>query len=169
MRIVHYLMNVRLRDGGVARAVLDLCSMLAAAGEEVTLLCAEDDDAPEAWRAGGPGFPTAVRIGASGAGGLLPASARRAAAACIARADIVHLHGMWELSNYQIARLCRRAGTPYIYSPHGMLDDWAMGVRTPKKRLVLSLAGTRVLERAKYVHFASAGEMEDSRRRIGHR
>ena len=78
----------------------------------------------------------------------------------------MHLHGMWELSNYQVASICRRAGVPYVYSPHGMLDDWAMGLGGGKKRLVLALAGRRALAGARRVHFAARGEMEQSSARL---
>jgi glycosyltransferase involved in cell wall biosynthesis len=167
VKIAHFLMNVRLRDGGVVRAVLDLCALLAAGGDDVTLMCCGEAEIPGSWRTAGPGVPRVENLGEPGRGGLLGGAALGRAAAVLEGSDAVHLHGMWELSNYQIARACRRAGKPYIYSPHGMLDDWAMGVRSGKKRLVLALAGRRVLERARYVHFAAAGEMEDSRKRIG--
>lgn len=108
-----------------------------------------------------------MNLGPSGRAGLLPRAALARASEAIAAVDAVHLHGMWELSNYQVAAACRRAGKPYIYSPHGMLDDWAMGIRPLKKKIVLGTVGRRVLERARFVHFAAAGELEDSRKRIG--
>ncbi|RVB80569.1 MULTISPECIES: glycosyltransferase [unclassified Mesorhizobium] len=49
--------------------------------------------------------------------------------------DIVHVHGIWmhpSRSVLQWARLTRR---PYLISPHGMLDPWAVRNSALKKRL----------------------------------
>ena len=167
MKIAHYLMNVRLRDGGVVRAVLDMCALLASGGDQVSLMCCGEAEIPDAWRSPTGAVPKIVNLGTPGPAGLLSRAALSRASEVIGDADAIHLHGMWELSNYQAAAVCRRVGKPYIYSPHGMLDDWAMGIRPFKKQIVLRAVGRRVLERARYVHFAAAGEFEDSRKRIG--
>ena len=163
---MHYLQNVRLRDGGVVRAVLDLCTLLASAGHEVTLLCCGEPETPSGWSADTPRSPKVVSLGPPGAAGLLPGRVLAAATPELQKADVVHLHGMWELSNHQLAAACRRLGRPYIFSPHGMLDDWSMSLRPLKKRAVLTLAARRTLERAACVHFAAQGEMEQASKRF---
>ena len=37
MRILHYLPRIHLSEGGVVRAVLDICALLAGEGHDVTL------------------------------------------------------------------------------------------------------------------------------------
>ena len=49
MKILHYLPRIRLIEGGVVRAVLDLCTLLARAGHQVTLAVCDDADAPVEW------------------------------------------------------------------------------------------------------------------------
>jgi glycosyltransferase involved in cell wall biosynthesis len=43
-----------------------------------------------------------------------------------------------------------------------MLDDWAMSIKTLKKRLTMALIARRVIERARVVHCAASGELEES-------
>ena len=165
MRVVHYLRQIRLEQGGVVRAVLDICGVLARAGHEVTLLTCDDKDVPEAWRGGGPGVPHIERIDAP----ALPAAAfSRAQLAALDRvvrgAEVVHLHAVWHASNLQIAARCRAAGVPYVLSVHGMLDDWSMSQRSLKKRVFLALGARRMLNGASRVHCTAQAELDQSRK-----
>ena len=67
----------------------------------------------------------------------------------------------------QVARACRDAGTPYVVSLRGMLDDWAMRQKPLKKQLYLALGGRRFLEGAAAVHCTAEYEKQQSRKRFG--
>jgi glycosyltransferase involved in cell wall biosynthesis len=95
-------------------------------------------------------------------GGLLPAGAMRKAEPVLQGADVVHLHAMWTTSNLQMARVARRSRKPYILSVHGMLDDWCMSQRRLKKKLYLSIAGSRLLLEARFVHCTAEAELQQS-------
>ena len=82
----------------------------------------------------------------------------------LSKADVVHLHAVWERMNAQVATLCRRVGTPYVITLRGMLDDWCMAQRPLKKRIYLSFAGRKYLEGAAFVHCTAEGEREQSAR-----
>jgi glycosyltransferase involved in cell wall biosynthesis len=47
--------------------------------------------------------------------------------------EIVHFHGLWESSFLRISAYCRRNGIPYVVSPHGMLEPWALRQKKWKK------------------------------------
>jgi len=49
--------------------------------------------------------------------------------------DIIHTHGLWVYSSIVTTRLHRKFGTPYLISPHGMLDPWAVANSRWKKRM----------------------------------
>ncbi|MEP3478677.1 MAG: glycosyltransferase [Fuerstiella sp.] len=69
-----------------------------------------------------------------------------------AKPDLVHVHGHWlhhSLINFIESR---RRKIPYIISPHGMLDQWALDQGKWKKRLVWQLFERRHLENAAYIH-----------------
>jgi glycosyltransferase involved in cell wall biosynthesis len=167
MNIVHYLRRIRLEDGGVVRSMLDICGLLASGGHSVTLLTCDATGVPAEWRASAAMSPHVVPLQSGARTTLLNRSDLSVARAVLRQADAVHLHGMWELCNYQIAEVAYRLAVPFIVSPHGMLDDWPMSLRSMRKQCLLCIAGRRYLRRAAYVHCAASGELEQASRRFG--
>ena len=166
MRVAHYMSRLRLEDGGVVRAVLDLCAALAATGggHEITLLTLDGKDVPQEWGRE-PNTPRVQTLARSAF--PLPRLNRRSidqARAAIQSAEVLHLHVPWDPICSQLARLARRIGRPYVMSIHGMLDDWCLDQKAAKKKLFLKLGGTRMLERAAAVHCTATAEAEQSRR-----
>jgi poly(glycerol-phosphate) alpha-glucosyltransferase len=48
--------------------------------------------------------------------------------------DLVHVHGLWQYSSVGVLRWRQRSRKPYMVSPHGMLDPWALRHARWKKR-----------------------------------
>ncbi len=165
MRVVHYLRQIRLEQGGVVRAVLDMCTVLAKAGHHVTLLTCDDTDAPAPWRSGTPGHPRIEKVPppALPLAAFSPSQLARIRR-ILADADVVHLHAVWHASNLQLARACRTQRIPYVLSIHGMLDDWSMSQRSMKKRAFLALGAQRMLNSARRVHCTAQAELDQSRK-----
>ena len=40
--------------------------------------------------------------------------------------DVLHVHGLWMYMSIAAWRWARATGRPYVVSPHGMLDPWAL-------------------------------------------
>ncbi|HMN42086.1 MAG TPA: glycosyltransferase [Phycisphaerales bacterium] len=171
LRVAQYLSSIDLRDGGVVRAVLDLSDSLARAGQRVTLLTLNDRDVPASWAREawvGEGVPACVRLpGPTRVGGRLSSEALGAARAVISGADVAHLHAMWIPSNEQMAGVCRRAGTPVVWSPHGMLDDWCMEQRALKKRLYHALFARRAMGGVAAMHCTAEAELAQASKWFG--
>ncbi len=53
--------------------------------------------------------------------------------------DLLHIHGIWMYPSVANTRWSKWSGRPYIVSPHGMLDDWAVRNAHWKKHLALLL------------------------------
>ncbi|MCH9057461.1 MAG: glycosyltransferase [Planctomycetes bacterium] len=163
MKILHYLPRIRLVEGGVVRAVLDLCTLLARAGHQVTLAVCDDADAPVEWAE--PDSPNIIVLDKpSRPMGLFGGAGRRRIRRLVETADVVHLHTPWELANAQFARDADRSKTPYILTVHGMLDDWSMAQKPLKKRLFLRVFGRRLLDRAAAVHCTAEAERTQASR-----
>ena len=163
MKIVHLLWSMDLKDGGVVRAILDLCPMLSRNGHEVVLLTSRDADVPGDWKgAGAPGRPRCVLLPPRGIGRTYGRRALAIIREQVRDADVLHLHGMWMTCNDQAARIARRLGVPYIISPHGMLDDWCMAQRSLKKRAYLALGGASNLANAAVIHCTAPAELEQA-------
>ncbi len=162
---VHFLRETRLELGGVVKAVLDMCAMLADVGHAVTLITCDAADVPDAWRRDEALCPRVVEIKPSGLfGGLISREGLRVARPILCQADVVHLHTPWEMSNLQLARRLRADSVPYVVTIHGMMDDWCMLQKGLKKRIFLGLAGRRFLERAAQLHFTAQAEQDQSLR-----
>lgn len=52
-----------------------------------------------------------------------------------AKLDLIHAHGIWMYPSIASLRWAKTSGKPYIISPHGMLDPWAVSHSRWKKRL----------------------------------
>jgi glycosyltransferase involved in cell wall biosynthesis len=74
------------------------------------------------------------------------------------RADVVHVHGLWTYPVLAAARACERLDAPYVLSPRGSLDPWALRQKCWKKRGYTLLVERRTIRRAALLHFTSADE-----------
>ncbi len=165
MRIVHYLQRIDLEEGGVVRAVLDMGALQASPTRDVTILTHDAPDAPEAWKSGQPGVPHLKIVPApSRPLGLFSGDQLRALEPMLKSAEVLHLHACWTTANNQLASMARRLGVPYVLSMHGMLDDWCMAQKTPKKKLYLAIAGRKTLEGAAFVHSTAEAELSQSKK-----
>jgi glycosyltransferase involved in cell wall biosynthesis len=159
MRVLHVISNLDRRVGGPATALLGMALAGSDAGLDVTILTA--------YRAGEE-LPSAeqlrsVRLRSVGpcTGPLLrcPALALDVADA-VSRADIVHVHGVWEEIQHAAARSAAAARIPYLLTPHGMLDRWSLRQKRLKKLVYLRWRGRRMLRRAAALHCTSRAEAE---------
>lgn len=165
MRVVQFLDQIRLADGGVVRSTLDLCGALPGIGHEVVLVTCDATDAPAAWKAGGPGVPSVVLLPPRrGPLLLLTPEARAQLRRAIEAADVVHIHEFWHPASVQAAAIARKAGKPYIISTHGMLDEWSMARSRLKKRVHMVVAGSRMFRGAAAFHCTAEGERRQADR-----
>lgn len=61
--------------------------------------------------------------------------------------DILHIHGLWRSPN-RLASFFFKNKKPYLITPHGMLDNWALKNSFLKKKLALYLWEKRALKNA---------------------
>jgi len=162
LAITHYIPAIRLADGGVVRAVLDACRLLAARGHRVMLLTYDATDVPAEWRSRQDGLPYAISLPRPNRFGRLCSPALRTARSVLDSADVLHLHGMWLPSNLQMAAAARRVGRPFVLTIHGMLDDWATAQHWFKKRVFHELVGRRFIQQAARIHCTAAEEQRQA-------
>jgi glycosyltransferase involved in cell wall biosynthesis len=79
--------------------------------------------------------------------------------AAVRSAEVVHLHGLWQVQTRRGARVARAAGVPYLIAAHGMAEPWALRHKYWKKRLYLALVEARNLRRASCLHALSRPEI----------
>jgi glycosyltransferase involved in cell wall biosynthesis len=161
MRILHVCSGLDPRAGGPPAVVLGLARAQAAAGAEVGVLSTFQKDVDlsigEALRAGG------VRVEMVG-----PAISRllwhprlkRSMVEAVGRADVVHIHAVWEEAQHRAAAVARRLGVPYLMMPHGMLDPWSLLQSRTRKRLYMGWRLRRDLDHAAALCFTTDSERD---------
>jgi glycosyltransferase involved in cell wall biosynthesis len=77
--------------------------------------------------------------------------------------DLLHVHDLFSYSSVPSGYMARRGGgTPYVVTPHGVLDAWCLSRKRWRKRLYMALWERRTVEGAKYVHFTTEAELQSS-------
>lgn len=91
---------------------------------------------------------------------FLARGARRRLEPIVRQFDILHLHGVWDPLTYAMGSLAARERKPFVLTPHGMLDPWAMTQKGWKKRIALVLGYRRMLNEAAFLHFLNSDERD---------
>jgi glycosyltransferase involved in cell wall biosynthesis len=76
----------------------------------------------------------------------------------LARADVCHIHGVWNVPEWWASHLARAAGVPYVVSPRGMLQPEAMKRGRARKALAWALLDARNVKGAALLHATSEQE-----------
>ena len=82
--------------------------------------------------------------------------------------ELIHLHGMWSPLLAVAALVARTKGIPFVISPHGCLEPWALGYKKNKKMLALITYQGMVLRSAS-MFVATANQELESIRSLGYR
>ena len=80
------------------------------------------------------------------------------------RYDIVHIHGMWAPILHRASNWAHRNKIPVVWSPHGMLQKWALKNKWWKKLAALAIYQWRDLSKAALLHATAPNEVEDIKR-----
>lgn len=154
MRVAHISNSAKSDGGGVSVAMLDLVSALSknATETEVHALDTPGENIPS------PGvtpqfhnvsgkfpFPSSINLLKYLAGNGV---------------DLMHVHGLWSYPSLAIPKAGRKSGTPWISSPHGMLDPWALRNSRWKKQIASLLFENRHLRNASCLHALCASEAD---------
>jgi glycosyltransferase involved in cell wall biosynthesis len=82
--------------------------------------------------------------------GMVPTLAR-----LIQESDLVQIQGTWVFPNLVASRLARLYRKPYIISPKGTLEPWALEQKNLKKRIYLALVENSTLKHARCIHYTT--------------
>lgn len=74
--------------------------------------------------------------------------------------DVVHVHGIWMHHSRCVLQWTRATSRPYLISPHGMLDDWALANARWKKRIASVLYERAHLRQASALHALCQSEAQ---------
>jgi len=141
VRVVHVVDRLDARAAGVGYAVAQWAAAERELGIDAQVVTADHEHA----------FGVAVAITCS--------RALRAVSA----ADLVHLHALWIPSTWIAGWMTILARKPYVITPHGMLDAWALRRSRWKKLASAALFERMLVSRAACLHALCASELQAAR------
>jgi glycosyltransferase involved in cell wall biosynthesis len=150
--------------GGPPASILGLCKGLLRSGvdvEVVTTTANGRTPLPPSAAAGDRYEGVPVRyVPAAFPRRFFGARIRQPLADAIERADVCHIHGVWNVPEWWASYLARSARVPYIVSPRGMLQPQAMQRGRARKAVAYSLLERRNLSHAALLHATSDQEAD---------
>ena len=158
MKVACLTLSVSRRNAGMLDCVRRPAQeMQRAQGVEVNILSLMDDQTD---RDKGSWEPLPLRLFASH--GPTNLAFAPAVAACLreTRADLAHTFGLWTYLSHVTHAWSRRTGKPYLVTPQGMLDPWALANSRWRKRLVGWLYEYAHLRDAACLHATCQAELE---------
>ena len=72
--------------------------------------------------------------------------------------DLVHIHSIFNYPSSAAAAYARKFNIPYLITPHGMLEPWALSYKSWKKRIVYDLIVKRELKQASTIQIIAEPE-----------
>ncbi|MGB2560797.1 MAG: glycosyltransferase [Akkermansiaceae bacterium] len=158
MKITHLTQSVSTAGGGISEVVRALSMAQQQAGDALKVLSVEDDgESINPWPQGSPDFLSACHLPGMI---VLPDLDERLDQI---NPQVLHTHGIWSYLSIGVPRWARKHHKPYVVSPHGMLDKWALDNSKFKKKLASALYERRHLRRAACLHALCASEADSMR------
>jgi glycosyltransferase involved in cell wall biosynthesis len=78
-------------------------------------------------------------------------------------ADVSHIHALWMYNSILVHRWAQKNGNPYVVTPNGMLDPWALRNSGWKKQIASFLYERRMLSNAACIQANTKKEAVDIR------
>jgi glycosyltransferase involved in cell wall biosynthesis len=157
MKVCHVISGIDTDNGGPPVALAGLTAAQARAGIQVTVLSSYRF--PEKSAAAAKAMETSgVTVRLIGPAhepmSRHPALAPAAREMCESN-NVLHIHSMWESIQHHACSAARSTRTPYVMTPHGMLDSWSF-----KKRIYYALRMRSHVQHAAVIHVATEIERD---------
>ena len=166
MKILHVIGSLAASYGGPSKACFEMARAVARREHEVSIFATDNR---------GPGVPRALAVGRVRRTELDGVAVRhhpvswprfwmfspalkRALGEEIPRVDLVHLHSLYLYHDLVVGRECRRAGVPYLLTPHGTLDPYLYRRHRLRKMLMEIWFQNAVTRGAAAIHFTTEEE-----------
>ncbi len=152
MKVIHVISQLGHNLGGPSRSVQGLVAALESIGVEAWLMTMKPGEEP--WLPGVIHFKGANATRYSGYVDAIREMIENV------HPEIVHLHNIWNPDLHAVAKICRKQGIPYIFSPRGSLEPWSLRQKWLKKKIAMWLYQRKDLARAVALHATAEAEKE---------
>lgn len=161
MKILHTISGLSITSGGPSLSVYLLVKELREQGIDAEILCFDTEDSKDNLISREDFIktikaPSSIKLGYSKI--FLKFLQDNAIY------DIYHGHGLWQMPVHFMAKEAKKKNKPYIITPRGMLEPWALNNGKWKKMLSLFLYQHKDLAKANCIHSTSKMEAENIRK-----
>ncbi len=161
MRVLQVISGIDPQNGGPTTALLGFSAALARQGVDVCVLATWYYDT-------GPAFARQFRnagvevrlVGPCKLPLMRHPDLRATTRQEVERADVVHIHAMFEQVQHEAAVAARALARPYLMVPHGGLHPWSLAQSRLKKRLYLAWRLRKDLAAATALHYCTPAERD---------
>lgn len=168
MRVIHTVGGIAERLGGPSRTVTSLCSAIGRMGGTVSLIAGIDRSSNDRLIRPDETSVSLQLVDSQRLGRiqLYPWFSRTLTTMLDSQAlpALVHDHGIWGPTNVAAWWAARSRAVPYVLSPRGMLEPWALAFKARKKRLAWMAYQQRIVASAAAVVATSEQECENVKR-----
>ncbi|MFZ4689633.1 MAG: glycosyltransferase [Polymorphobacter sp.] len=167
LRVIQTIPDISIDNGGPSRVVRSLSEALARGGADTLLLAGDRGHAEQRLLRPDPALVTTQLVPISRRAGVpVYGFAAPIAAAHRPGRTIVHDNGIWHPGNMAATGAAARQGIPFVISPHGMLEPWALAHKPWRKRIAWAAYQQRLLTAAAGLHATAAPELASIRARL---
>jgi glycosyltransferase involved in cell wall biosynthesis len=158
MKILHIVSSIDLSGGGPSKSVSDLALQQAIQGQQVTILT---------YTSANPYLKESPHTNLQLVF-VIKTSFKKTLNDLLLceNFDILHSHSLWQMPVHNMALLARKNNIPYIITPRGTIEPWAINAKKWKKKLAMALYQRKDLADAACIH-ATAKMEEDNIRKLG--
>jgi glycosyltransferase involved in cell wall biosynthesis len=168
MRVIHTVCGIAERSGGPSRTVTSLCSSIGRLGVSVDLVAGVDRYSDDRLIRPDENSVNLQLVDSHRRGRIqfYPGFSRTLTRMLDEQAQptLIHDHGIWGHTNMAAWWSARNGGVPYVLSPRGMLEPWALKFKARKKKLAWMLYQQRIVASAAAVVATSEQECENVKR-----
>lgn len=167
LRQLHIVPDIAVSSGGLGLAALRYAEAVAQAGAQVTLLTTSLDSSTLLQPVLNLATFRLVHLPhrRSFIQNLLEQYRSISSLCKINNFDLIHLHGVWLPLFFVAGLLSRQQKIPFVVSPHGCFEEWALNHKPVKKAFSL-MTYQGMVNRAASMFFATAEQEVESIRRL---
>ncbi len=157
MEIVHFINTIDLNSGGPSKSVSDLALNQSLLGHKVIIFT---NSSAKPYLSESPHKNLHLEFAKS------PKSFSNELRKYVDSNDfdLLHGHGIWQMPVHYMAQIAKRNKIPYLITPRGMLEPWALNEGKWKKKLALALYQRNDLAKADCIHATALMETENIRK-----
>ena len=157
MKVLHIIDTIAQKSGGPARSSQGLVAALNDAGVDAFLFSCCVGDKP--W------LMESCRFRVPSERGMKNLSNKILEVIDEITPELIHIHGIWRPEAHIATRIAKKRGMPYVVSPKGMLDPWALRQKWWKKIPAWILYQRKDLCEAMAFHATSEQEARNIRKK----